>query len=41
MSVDIYTKGLEDIQKQGGKILVGGNLLTDKGAGYFVQPTIV
>ena len=41
MSVDIYTKGLEDIQKQGGKILCGGKLLTDKGAGFFVQPTIV
>jgi aldehyde dehydrogenase family 7 protein A1 len=41
MSVDIYTKGIEEIKKQGGKILVGGNVLTNKGNGFFVEPTIV
>ena len=40
MSLDIYIKGLEEIKKQGGKVLVGGNVLDKKG-GFFVEPTIV
>ena len=41
MSFDIYTNGLEEIKKQGGKILVGGKVRPDKGAGFYVEPTIV
>jgi len=39
MSVDIYTKGLEEIKKQGGKILCGGKAIEKEG--FFVEPTIV
>ena len=35
-----YTDGLAEIKKQGGKILKGGNVLSDMG-GNFVEPTIV
>ena len=34
-----YVDGLVEIQKQGGKILTGGNVI--KGAGNYVEPTIV
>ncbi len=34
-----YTEGLEEIQKQGGKILFGGSPI--EGPGNYVQPTIV
>jgi len=41
-SVKIYTQGLEEIQKQGGKILYGGKTLDDKfPGGNYVLPTIV
>lgn len=39
-AVKEYTEGLEEIQKQGGKIIYGGKPITDKG-GHFVEPTIV
>jgi len=39
MSVDIYEKGLEEIKKQGGKILCGGKRVQREG--FFVEPTIV
>lgn len=39
-AVKEFTEGLETIQKQGGKILYGGNALTDR-KGNFVEPTIV
>eukprot|EP00742_Colponemidia_sp_Colp-10_P001905 GILJ01002036.1.p1 GENE.GILJ01002036.1~~GILJ01002036.1.p1 ORF type:complete len:527 (+),score=89.41 GILJ01002036.1:45-1583(+) len=39
-SVREYTEGLEEIKRQGGQILVGGNVLSDR-AGNFVEPTIV
>ena len=38
-SVDDYVNALEEIQKQGGKIISGGKTL-DKD-GYFVEPTII
>lgn len=34
-----YSDGLKEIQKQGGKILIGGNVLP--GPGNYVEPTIV
>lgn len=34
-----YVEGLKEIQRQGGKILVGGNVIP--GAGNYVEPTIV
>lgn len=37
--VQQYQDGLKEIQKQGGKILVGGNLI--EGPGNYVQPTLV
>mmetsp|Transcript_68530 Transcript_68530/g.95284 ORF Transcript_68530/g.95284 Transcript_68530/m.95284 type:complete len:194 (+) Transcript_68530:509-1090(+) len=42
MGVDIYKNGLEEIKKQGGKILVGGQTLDDKfPGGNYVLPTLV
>jgi aldehyde dehydrogenase family 7 protein A1 len=38
-AVKEFTDGIEEIKKQGGKILVGGHALP--GAGFFVEPTIV
>jgi aldehyde dehydrogenase family 7 protein A1 len=38
-AVKQYVDGLAEIQKQGGKILQGGNVI--KGAGNYVEPTIV
>jgi aldehyde dehydrogenase (NAD+) len=35
-----YEKGLEDIGRQGGKVLYGGRPLPELG-GYFVEPTVV
>jgi len=41
-SVKIYLNGLEEIKKQGGKILYGGKTLEDQfPGGNYVQPTIV
>jgi len=40
MAVDNYVKGLEEIKKQGGKVLVGGEVVKDM-AGNYVLPTIV
>jgi aldehyde dehydrogenase family 7 protein A1 len=34
-----YVEGLEEIKKQGGKIVYGGNPI--EGEGYFVEPTLV
>lgn len=39
MGVDIYTNAIEEIKKQGGKILTGGNVI--EGEGNYVEPTIV
>lgn len=39
ISMDIYLNGLEEIKKQGGKILCGGKRLEREG--FFVEPTIV
>ncbi|CAE7939194.1 unnamed protein product [Symbiodinium sp. KB8] len=39
-AVKEYEDGIEEIKKQGGKILVGGKAIKDKG-GHFVEPTIV
>lgn len=38
-AVKTYVDGLEEIKKQGGKILTGGNVVD--GPGFFVEPTIV
>lgn len=38
-AVKEFTEGIEEIKKQGGKILYGGNVI--KGPGNYVQPTIV
>lgn len=38
-AVKEYTDGLAEIKKQGGKILVGGNVIP--GPGNYVEPTIV
>jgi len=35
-----YEEGIEEIKKQGGKILVGGKALKDR-KGFFVEPTII
>jgi aldehyde dehydrogenase (NAD+) len=35
-----YTEGLQEIQRQGGQLLYGGNLLRER-KGYFVEPAIV
>lgn len=39
-AVKEYEDGIEEIKKQGGKILVGGHALHDR-PGFFVEPTIV
>jgi aldehyde dehydrogenase family 7 member A1 len=39
-AVENYRQGIEDIKAQGGKIIVGGNVLDDQ-PGNFVEPTIV
>ena len=39
-AVDDYKKGLEEIKKQGGRLIAGGAVLEDRG-GYFVEPAIV
>lgn len=39
-AVKEYVEGLSEIQKQGGKVLYGGKVLTEM-KGNFVQPTIV
>lgn len=36
-----YKKAIETIKKQGGEILYGGEVLSDKPSGCYVQPTIV
>lgn len=38
-AVDQFVKAVEAAKKQGGKILCGGHAI--KGAGYFVEPTII
>ena len=38
-AVKTYEEGLEEIKKQGGKILCGGKRI--QGKGFFVEPTIV
>jgi len=38
-AVKEYTNGLQEIKKQGGKILTGGNII--QGPGNYVEPTIV
>lgn len=38
-AVKIFLEGLEEIKKQGGKVLIGGKRLEREG--FFVQPTIV
>lgn len=39
-SVNIYSKTLQEAQEQGGKVLVGGKVLSDR-PGNFVEPTII
>ena len=39
-AVKDYREGLDEMQKQGGKVLYGGKALSDR-AGYFVEPAIV
>src|SRR5437879_13046151 len=39
-AVDDYREGLAEMQRQGAKLLYGGNVLPDRG-GYFVEPAIV
>jgi len=39
-AVDDYREGLVEMQRQGAKLLYGGNVLPDRG-GYFVEPAIV
>lgn len=38
--IRIYREGLDTIRSQGGNVLYGGNVLTDR-EGYYVEPTIV
>ena len=38
-SIKTFREGLEEIKKQGGKILRGGKLI--EGNGFYVEPTIV
>jgi aldehyde dehydrogenase family 7 protein A1 len=37
--IEIFKNGLEEIKKQGGKVLAGGNVI--EGPGNYVQPTLV
>lgn len=39
-AVNIYSKTLQEAQEQGGKVLVGGKVLSDR-PGNFVEPTII
>lgn len=39
-AVNLYTKTIEEAQKEGGKVLVGGKVLTSL-PGNFVEPTVV
>jgi aldehyde dehydrogenase (NAD+) len=39
-AVEDYADGLAEMQRQGGKLVYGGKVLTDRG-GYFVEPAIV
>lgn len=39
LAVDNYTKAIEEVQKLGGKVEVGGNVIDRPG--FFVEPTIV
>lgn len=39
-AVEDYADGLAEMQRQGGRLLYGGKVLTDRG-GYFVEPAIV
>ena len=39
-AVDDYREGLAEIRRQGGEVICGGSVLTDRD-GYFVEPTIV
>jgi len=39
-AVRAFKEGLEEIQRQGGQVVYGGQVLRDR-TGYFVQPTIV
>jgi len=39
-AVEDYREGLAEMQRQGGKLVYGGNVLADRG-GYFVEPAIV
>lgn len=38
-AVDNYSRGIKELQEQGGQILVGGNVMSEK-PGYFVEPTV-
>lgn len=41
-AVKEYTEGLDEIKKQGGKVVYGGNVLTNiSEGGNYVEPTIV
>ena len=40
VQVQAYVDGIEEAKKQGGKVLVGGKVLTEMGGNY-VQPTII
>jgi len=40
-AVKEYEEGLKTIESQGGKILIGGKVLREKGEGNYVEPTIV
>ena len=39
-AVEDYREGLAEMQRQGGQLVYGGNVLADRG-GYFVEPAIV
>ena len=39
-SVQLYQRTLEEVRREGGKIVVGGQIIS-QGKGNFVQPTIV
>eukprot|EP01016_Furgasonia_blochmanni_P010967 TRINITY_DN1478_c0_g2_i2.p1 TRINITY_DN1478_c0_g2~~TRINITY_DN1478_c0_g2_i2.p1 ORF type:complete len:551 (-),score=249.76 TRINITY_DN1478_c0_g2_i2:169-1821(-) len=40
-AVKEFTEGIEKIKSQGGKVLVGGGLITELGPGNYVQPTMI
>ena len=39
-AVDDMVKALEDVRQQGGRVIYGGNVLTDR-TGFYVEPTLV